>query len=263
MALNGNQKIALYVIAGVFLSMIFVTHVSVAVVFALAAVVALLLAVVGDRIAEIVIGLRGVSIKARTELKETTYDEPVQEPVMDPATGIEPPVAELKALVEVPASGVPATTANDQTVDVYRLSQVPLTVLKNLIELWPNPPAPDDFSGFEYAARRRGKGNFAWYIKFTDRAFWVGYGKGSVRVSPADDDPEKCLKDAEQHHADLRARYERGEGANEDVVRAHTLLHDAFGRATALNYAKIEALVKEAAVWFAEMKKRSDEQTQA
>jgi hypothetical protein len=256
MVLSFRRQLVLCGLGTAFVALIFVTPVPIAVVFALAAVVTLLVAVVGHRIREIVIGLRGVSIEALADLKYTTLVEPAPEPIIDPMTGIEPPAAELKAFIEVPEKGVSVTTANDKKVDVFMLSQVPLTVLKNLIELWPDVPAPYDFRDFEYAARRRGPGNFAWYVKFTDRAFWVGYGRGSVKVSPADADPQKCLNDARKHHADLKARYSRGEGADEDATRAYNSLRDAFRRATSLNHTEIEALVKEADEWFTEMKRR-------
>lgn len=102
--------------------------------------------------------------------------------------------------VEVDAPDQPAeaetepTRTSDQLVvidseeeTVYSLNAVPLRVLGDLLANWPTDHAkPRDFSAFEFATRKTGRGNHPWLFKFRDlpgiRVSYGGQGKTEATV---------------------------------------------------------------------------------
>lgn len=70
----------------------------------------------------------------------------------------------------------------------YALDLVPLHVMCDLLSNWPEDVAqPADLSAFEFAARRRGRGNHRWIIKFRGleaiRVAYGGYEKKQATVA--------------------------------------------------------------------------------
>ncbi len=73
----------------------------------------------------------------------------------------------------------------DGKVYIYNeLEQIPLAILKILIDKWPEEgeegvEKPYDFRDFSYATRKKGRGIHAWFLKFNNLGgFWVSYGRG-------------------------------------------------------------------------------------
>lgn len=73
---------------------------------------------------------------------------------------------------------VPSIVAGDESIAVYELKQVPLTVIIDAMQNWPEEDsAPVDLSLFEFATRKVGKGNHPWTLKFAGKnAVLVSYG---------------------------------------------------------------------------------------
>lgn len=67
---------------------------------------------------------------------------------------------------------------NGEELAVYELKDVPLSVVADAIGGWPEEDgAPRSTSDFEFATRKKGKGNHPWTIKFHGRpAITVSYG---------------------------------------------------------------------------------------
>ena len=63
-------------------------------------------------------------------------------------------------------------------VEVYGLTEIPPSVLRDALAHWPATVLfPTDMSDFEFATRPTGKGNHAWTIRFKDKdAVMVSYG---------------------------------------------------------------------------------------
>jgi hypothetical protein len=71
---------------------------------------------------------------------------------------------------------------------VYSLANTPRYVLEDLFKIWPVAlPKPNDYSTFEFATRKKGKGNHPWTVKFADlpafRISYGGQGKEAATVS--------------------------------------------------------------------------------
>lgn len=75
-----------------------------------------------------------------------------------------------------PASVI--TTQSHEDLAVYELEDVPSSVVKDALQNWPKAlPALTNLGEFEFATRRRGKGNYPWTLKFRGRsAVTVSYG---------------------------------------------------------------------------------------
>ena len=67
---------------------------------------------------------------------------------------------------------------NGEELAVYELKDVPLSVISDAITAWPNEDsAPRSTADFEFATRKKGKGNHPWTIKFQGKpAITVSYG---------------------------------------------------------------------------------------
>lgn len=68
--------------------------------------------------------------------------------------------------------------AEDGKYAVYRLNELPTSVILDALALWPpGDTEPGDLSGFEFATRKTGKGNHPWTLKFKGKkAVVVSYG---------------------------------------------------------------------------------------
>jgi hypothetical protein len=75
-------------------------------------------------------------------------------------------------------------TANED-LNVYELADVPTTVIKDALDNWPSTETlPSNLGEFEFASRRRGKGNNPWTLKFRGRKpVVVSYG-GQAKKEP-------------------------------------------------------------------------------
>lgn len=85
----------------------------------------------------------------------------------------------------------PATTvdAQDEAYAVYTLVDVPAQVVQDALSGWPNEHRrPSTLAEFEFASRKRGKGNHAWQIKFRGSppvvVTYGGFAKGEPTVRP-------------------------------------------------------------------------------
>lgn len=79
-----------------------------------------------------------------------------------------------------PPTQPPATTIYDAGDDiaVYELKDVPFSVLRDALSSWPSlEKPPGDLRDFEFASRKRGKGNHPWTLKFRGHSpVLVSYG---------------------------------------------------------------------------------------
>ncbi len=77
---------------------------------------------------------------------------------------------------EAPVAQVPVEGEGE--FDVFKLEDIPLSVVKDALARWPDSERPPDNLGeFEFAMRKRGKGNHPWTLKFRGRkALSVWYG---------------------------------------------------------------------------------------
>ena len=73
-----------------------------------------------------------------------------------------------------------------ETELVYSLEALPLFVMEDLFKVWPTDlQKPESFSEFEFASRRKGKGNMPWLIKFQGLPnIKVSYG-GHAKKGPS------------------------------------------------------------------------------
>lgn len=131
-----------------------------------------LVAVNGRKLGKLSVGPLGAEVTAAVAAK--TFSKSNKEP-QDVEVESALPTEAQQPPVEPPKTQV--TIAGDKA-DVYGLADVPIRVMKDLLEQWPESiPRPADYSEFEFAARRPGKGNNSWVIKFKDApAFAVSYG---------------------------------------------------------------------------------------
>lgn len=86
----------------------------------------------------------------------------------------------------------PATTvdAQDEAYAVYTLIDVPAQVVQDALSGWPDEHRrPSTLAEFEFASRKRGKGNHAWQIKFRGSppvvVTYGGFAKADPTVKPA------------------------------------------------------------------------------
>jgi len=72
---------------------------------------------------------------------------------------------------------------SDEAKAIYPLNAVPTRVILDLLRCWPEELCkPSDLSTFEFAARKTGRGNHPWIVKFRDTpAVRVSYG-GQAKV---------------------------------------------------------------------------------
>lgn len=78
--------------------------------------------------------------------------------------------------------------APDGRYAVYKLSELPSSVVTDALAYWPQDEAkPDDLSSLEFATRRTGRGNHPWTLKFKGKKAVVvsygGQGKSDPTVS--------------------------------------------------------------------------------
>lgn len=67
--------------------------------------------------------------------------------------------------------------ANKDKYAVFKLDEIPSSVIIDAFNQWPeNLDKPENFSSFEFATRKTGKGNHPWTLKFKDKAVVVSYG---------------------------------------------------------------------------------------
>jgi hypothetical protein len=70
---------------------------------------------------------------------------------------------------------------------VYKLADVPTKVISDAISKWPNGDVPADLGTFEFAARKKGKGNHPWNLKFRGHPLIVvtygGQAKSAATVA--------------------------------------------------------------------------------
>lgn len=86
----------------------------------------------------------------------------------------------------------PVTTvdAQDEAYAIYTLANVPSQVIQDALANWPTDHSkPGTLADFEYASRKKGKGNHAWQLKFRGTPPLVvtygGFAKGDATVKPA------------------------------------------------------------------------------
>lgn len=136
----------------------------------------------GLRLSKLTVGSVSAEVKApeveaaeKFSEKESTPKE-VTLPSAVPATADDPPTKE---------SGIVKTQEGPEAV--YSLTSVPSAVLEDLFKNWPTEFAqqkPTDYSTFEFASKKSGKGNHPWTVKFSDLpAFKVAYG-GQGKETP-------------------------------------------------------------------------------
>jgi len=137
-------------------------------------------------------GLRIVRFSAGNVSMETLPETQAQH-VLDDVKSVDPSADEPVD----PKTPPPESTAAPEIVrtakgpfEYYRLPQVPARVLHDAIAGWPlDDPKPTDFTGFEVALRKTGRGNHPWILKFRDRVpiavSYGGQGKGGSTVTKA------------------------------------------------------------------------------
>jgi hypothetical protein len=91
-------------------------------------------------------------------------------------------------LVEPTTEGEGTVVINDEAASVYSITTLPRYVLDDLFNHWPTEyEKPRDLSAFEFASKKKGKGNHPWTLKFKDlpalRVSYGGQGKESATVS--------------------------------------------------------------------------------
>jgi hypothetical protein len=79
-------------------------------------------------------------------------------------------------ILNTPASG---------SVEVFELKDVPISVIADAVEKWPaGEREPSNLGDFEFATRKRGKGNHPWTVKFRGcKVVVVSYG-GQGKTGP-------------------------------------------------------------------------------
>ena len=78
---------------------------------------------------------------------------------------------------------------NGDELAVYELKDVPLSVISDAISAWPNEDGtPRSTADFEFATRKKGRGNNPWTIKFQGKpavtVSYGGQGKPGATVGP-------------------------------------------------------------------------------
>jgi len=91
-------------------------------------------------------------------------------------------------LVEPTTEGEGTVVINDEAASVYSITTLPRYVLDDLLKHWPTEyEKPKDLSAFEFASKKKGKGNHRWTLKFKDlpalKVSYGGQGKDSATVS--------------------------------------------------------------------------------
>ena len=80
---------------------------------------------------------------------------------------------------------------SDGTHAVYGLESVPVSVLNDAFSKWPYPNLPTDMGQFEFATRKKGRGNHPWTVKFRSHrpvvVSYGGQGKKDATVAQQDD----------------------------------------------------------------------------
>ena len=68
--------------------------------------------------------------------------------------------------------------SDGESIAVFDLNDVPISVITDALANWPDDtPRPNNLSDFEFAGRKRGKGNHPWTVKFNgSKAVRVSYG---------------------------------------------------------------------------------------
>ena len=75
-------------------------------------------------------------------------------------------------------SPVRVVERDGDSLAVFNLDDVPISVITDAVANWPeDTPQPNNLADFEFAARKRGKGNHPWTVKFNgSKAVKVSYG---------------------------------------------------------------------------------------
>ncbi len=81
--------------------------------------------------------------------------------------------------------------ADDDEMAVFELQDVPLRVILDALQKWPSSAGrkPETLADFQFAVRKRGKGNHPWILKFRDctpaKVSYGGRGKAEGTVAGA------------------------------------------------------------------------------
>ncbi|MCX9158603.1 hypothetical protein OPU71_21020 [Niveibacterium sp. 24ML] len=89
---------------------------------------------------------------------------------------------------ELVVEGAGTVVINHETEFIYPVTDLPRYVFDDLFNNWPKEyEKPKNLSVFEFASRKKGKGNHPWTIKFKDlpalKVSYGGQGKDSATVS--------------------------------------------------------------------------------
>lgn len=127
----------------------------------------------GLRLTKLAVGSVSAESKASEVKAAEDYAKQEQTPKEVVVTEKEP-----DDIAEPLTEGKGSVVINDETEVVYSLPFVPRELLFDLFKHWPSEYSrPKDFSTFEFATKKKGKGNHPWTVKFKDLpAFKISYG---------------------------------------------------------------------------------------
>ncbi len=146
----------------------------------------LLIGANGSRFTKLTLG--SASFEARTpEVKAADKTAREQPNVKDVQPAVEPSAEETEPVAPQSGNAILSNTA----LSVFSRDAVPARVLQDALDLWPDPKTkPRDLSTLEFAARKPGKGNYPWILKFANsapiRVSYGGRGNPNATVQPHD-----------------------------------------------------------------------------
>lgn len=160
-------------------------HKELAILFATSGLVLFFWGLNGLRLTKLTVG----SVSAETKPPEVKAAEEFAErgqPQKEVAVTDRP----AENLVEPVTAEEGTVVINDEAESIYSITTVPRYVLDDLFKHWPSEyEQPKDLSAFEFASKKKGKGNHPWTLKFKDlpalRVSYGGQGKESATVSPS------------------------------------------------------------------------------
>jgi len=162
-----------------------VDHKEVSMLFATSSLILFFWGINGLRLAKLTVG----SVSAETNSPEVQAGQKFADKESAPKeVALQEAASEIVDNPQVKESGTVAT--QDGPEAVYSITSVPAAVLEDLFKNWPTEFAeqkPKDYSTFEFAIKKRGKGNHPWTVKFADlpafKITYGGQGKGVATVA--------------------------------------------------------------------------------
>jgi len=137
----------------------------------------------GVRLVRVGLGSLVAEGSSAAESASKYYAQPPTESVQNIEAGGAPPEP-----TEAPAKQL---TADNDQVAVFELRDVPVQVILDALSQWPDSAGrkPGTLADFQFATRKRGKGNHPWTLKFRDctpvKVSYGGRGKAEGTVAGA------------------------------------------------------------------------------